>query len=346
MRKLEQEQRIVLGADSGRGNLLAVQADMRVEDYRSEASFTAKLSTCLESARQQGWLNSRSIVVFPEYIGTWLVAAGEGEAVWMAASLQAAMQALILAHPLAFARQFIGAREKGRMEAALFRTKARSMADIYTRAFSSLASQFGVTVVAGSILLPEPQISAGRVEAGKGQAALQNVSAVFQPDGQIHTRLVRKCFPIQDEQPFVASGKLQDLPTFSTPAGRLGVLICADSWFPQAYAQLAAAGIDLLAVPSYLNHAGIWDQPWGGYSGWPEAADVHRADIGVIEEGQAWRRYALGGRLASSGAKAGVNAFLHGLLWDMSADGASLMVKGDQLIESQPQGAALLNLWL
>jgi predicted amidohydrolase len=340
------DQLVVLGSDGGQGNLLAVQADMRAVDYRSAASFADKLSGYLQMAQAQGWLNRRTIAVFPEYIGTWLVAAGEGPAVWEAAGLRQAMQALVLAHPLAFARNFVRAREKGRMEAALFRLKAASMARIYTNVFSDLARQFGVTVVAGSILLPEPTITAGCVEPGQASAPLQNVSAVFQPDGQIHPWLARKCFPIQDEQPFVASARLSELPSFETPAGRLGVLVCADSWFPQAYAQLAASGIELLAVPSYINHAGAWDKPWGGYSGWPEAADVIREDIGGINEGQAWRKYALGGRLASSGARAGVNVFLQGSLWDMGADGASLIVKQNEAMEAQPGQGALLNMWL
>lgn len=346
MDNLKPDQLLVLGTDTGRGNLVAIQADMRAEDYRSEASFIAKLGASLQTAQAQGWLSNRTIAVFPEYVGTWLVAAGESEAVWAAKVLQQAMRALVLAHPLAFARNLIAAREKGRTEAALFRLKARSMAEIYTRAFSGLAKQYGVTIVAGSILLPEPQVAAGQVEPGKGSAALQNVSAVFQPDGQIYPQLVRKCFPIQDELPFVACARLSDLPSFETPAGRLGVLVCADSWYPQAYAQLASARIDLLAVPSYLNHPGAWNKPWGGYSGWPEAQDVNREDIGGINESQAWRKYALSGRLASSGARAGVNVFLHGNLWDMGADGASLIIKGDKILEAQPGSGALLNLWL
>ena len=65
-----------LGMDSGRGNLLGIQAWMETADYASETEFYSRLSGYLDAARHKGWLNPRTIAVFPEYIGTWLVAAG------------------------------------------------------------------------------------------------------------------------------------------------------------------------------------------------------------------------------------------------------------------------------
>ena len=166
-----------LGHDSGRGNLIGVQPFLRAADYRSGESFTRALDTYLRAAREKGWLNSRSIVVFPEYTGTWLVAAGEKDAVTNASTLNAAMLALIRTHPLGFARRWVSAKEKGRIEAALFRLKARAMAGAYTDAFSSLAQAYGVTITAGSILLPGARVVDGRVEVGEEFTPLQNISA-------------------------------------------------------------------------------------------------------------------------------------------------------------------------
>ena len=42
----------------------------------------------------------------------------------------------------------------------------------------------------------------------------------------------------------------RDLPTFDTPLGRIGVLICYDAWFPEAARTLALRGADLLCVPA------------------------------------------------------------------------------------------------
>ena len=55
-----------VGEDSGRGNLLAIQPWMRLDDYVSADTFEEKLAAYLKAARAQGWLNERSIAVFPE----------------------------------------------------------------------------------------------------------------------------------------------------------------------------------------------------------------------------------------------------------------------------------------
>ena len=256
------------------------------------------------------------------------------------------MQALVLAHPLAFARGMLAAREKGRVEASLFRMKARGMAHSYTAVFSRLAKTYGVTVVAGSILLQEAQVAGLGVEPGANDATLQNVTAVFRPDGSPHDKLARKCYPILAEQPFVQPAALDGLPVFDTPAGRLGVLVCADAWYPAPYDRLRRNGVQLLAVPSFIDHAGAWDSPWGGYNGSLAPQDVDPGDIQRLSEGQAWRKYALAGRLSSSGAQAGINVFLQASLWDMTSDGLSLAKKGDETTAVSTRRGALLNQWL
>lgn len=333
------------GTDAQRGNLLGVQPFMLTADYASVDAFRAKLGAYLEVAAHRGWLNERTIVVWPEYLGTWLAAAGEGQAVIQSRTLGAAMRALALRHGLRFARTLLSAREKDRVAASLFRLKGSDMARHYQAVFSSLARQYGVTVVAGSILLPSPHVHDGRVMAGRG--LLYNTCAVFQPDGTAHAAMVRKLVPTTAEQPFVASAPLSDLPTFETPAGRLGVLICADSWYPEPYQRLKAEAVDLIAVPSFITSAGLWDRPWKGYDGAAPPAGVDPRDVGTLTEGQAWRKYALAGRIAQTGAKHGLNVFLRGALWDLGADsGCALAIGGDRVTEAGCAGAALLNLWL
>ena len=64
-------------------------------------------------------------------------------------------------------------------------------------------------------------------------------------------------------------------------------------------------------------------------------------------EGEAWRKYALAGRLAQSGARHGLNVFLRGSLWDMKADsGTAIAVREGEVREAGRAGGALLNLWL
>ena len=333
------------GNNTHRGNLLGIEPYMTTADYASEEAFRAKLDGYLNVAREKGWLGERTLVVLPEYLGTWLAVAGERPAVHAARSLASAMRALALGHILSFALSLFSADERDKVAASLFRVKADHMARLYQSVFSGLARKYAVTIVAGSIVLPSPHVREGAVVTGRGP--LYSVTAVYRPDGLAHPSLVRKAFPITAEQPFITPAPVTDLPIFDTPAGRLGVLICADSWYPAPYECLKAQGVDLLAVPSYVSGHGVWDKPWHGYDGAPAPDDVDPRDVGALTEGQAWRKYALAGRLARSGARYGLNVFLHGALWDLGAEsGCAMLVNGQTVIEAKGGRAALLNLWL
>lgn len=334
-----------IGRDNHRGNLLGIQPFMIPSDYATEDIFSTKLDSYLTIARQKGWLTKGTIVVWPEGLATWLICTGEGQAVYQAPTMSRAMRALVLNHALPFARNLMSAREKDKVTASLLRTKAKAMAHLYQATFSKLSQQYAVTMVAGSIWLPSPHVKEGRIEVGNGP--LYHVSAIYGPDGLAHTCLVRKAFLSPTEMPFIASGSVVDLPVFNTPAGKLGVLICADSWYPAAYEQLRAAGVELIAVQSFVSGSAIWEKPWRGYSGSATPGDVEPSDLGSLTEGQAWRKYALAGRRRQAGAKCGINIFLHGAFWDLDANsGCSMTVSGDEIVEVECGGAALLNLWV
>ena len=336
-----------LGSNRGHGNLLGIEPYMVPQDYASADSFYNKLKMYLLAAQREQWLNEKTIVVFPEYIGSWLVLAGESEKVFQAATFNAATQALVLNNLWRFIKTFLASKEKNKTNAAFFRMKAKQMADIYHDVFSQLAKEFAVTIVSGSIILPAPHISNGGLTLSDGP--LYNVSLVYQPNGEPHPQPILKAFPTTEELDFMSYVSANDIPSFDTPAGRLGVLICADSWFPQGYESLKEHKIELLAVPSF---GGIttttWNDPWNGYNGWETPDDVDNADPHTLTEGQAWIKYALSGRIRSSGAKYGVNVFLRGKLWDHNAGGwpATLVRDGEVFVEEQTDKAAILNLWI
>ena len=333
------------GMDARRGNLLGIQPFMLPDDYRSADTFRAKLDGYLDVAARRGWLGERTLVVFPEYVGTWLVVAGEKSRVVHASTIAAAMRTLVLSHPVRFVRTLPSARAQDAVKYSLFRLKAPVMAGIYHAVFSGLAREYGVTIVAGSIVLPSPGISGGELVIGDGE--LYNVSAVYRPDGSPHEDLVRKVFPIRDELPFTAPASAADLPVFETPAGRLGVLICADSWYPAPYGAIVAQKADFVAVPSYLAPDGIWTQHWRGYDGGPAPDDVDARDIQAIAEGEAWLKYALAGRLPRAGIDHGINVFLRGDLWDLGSDGHTVLVRERAVMEARHvAGAAIVNSWL
>ena len=125
---------VELGSDEGKGNLLGVQPSMGVSDYASESAFHKGIERYLGAARERCWLSTRTVVVFPEHIGTWLAACGATEQVFGAGTIAAATRALCLRNPLGFAWSLLASAEQDRATAALFRMQGAEMAP---RAMSS-----------------------------------------------------------------------------------------------------------------------------------------------------------------------------------------------------------------
>lgn len=306
------------------GHLVGIQPFMEPADYACAARFEGKLRAYLDALQREGCLTERTIVVFPEYIGTWLVLLGEPAGTFRAQTLEGALTWAVLRQPWRFWRAYRTAGAEGWTDpsaVAAFRLKAPEMARTFHETFSKLARAYQITIVAGSIVLPGARIESDSLIVQPSEA-LENVSLLYRPDGKPDPQIVRKAFPIAMELGFTRPGEVTQLPVYKTPLGRLGILICADSWFPQSYEALGQ--IDLLAVPSYLMGDSCWTQPWRGYSGWDAPADVQ---LTSLREGEAWLTYAMGGRLPRYDSTAtGVNVFLRGRFWELGADGRLVSV--------------------
>jgi predicted amidohydrolase len=333
------------GSDSGQGNLLGIQPFMEPTDYASADGFYAKLDGYMATAQRQGWLGPNSIAIFPEYIGTWLVATGEKEALFQATDLAGAMKRMVLSNLPRFLMTLPYAKGRDKIADSLFRMKAKSMARIYQDTFSRLAGDHGVTIVAGSIVLPNPDVKDGMLRVGKG--TLQNASLVFQPNGAPYLDIVIKTYVTRDESSFTGGVSPESLPLFDTPAGRLAVLICADSWYPAPYDALTAGEPALFAVPNNEVPGGTWEKPWGGYDPGPMPDDVDGQDVARLTNREAWLKYALAGRMRRTGAAAGMHVFFRGNMWDLSSSGHTIIVDQAETYEAPHVArAALVNYWL
>ncbi|AOP36087.1 carbon-nitrogen hydrolase [Leptospira tipperaryensis] len=333
------------GEDFAKGNLLGIQPWMLQEDYSSADRFREKIESYLVLAQKRGFLNPKTIVVLPEYLGTWLVVSGEKESVYGADRIQTAMENLVLSNFFSFIWNWVQAKGEDRVSDAIFRMKSKDMLFAYQNAFSTLSKKYSLTIVAGSILLPEPSVEGGIIRIGRGP--LQNGSFVFLPDGKVAENSSLKIYPVDDEKPFVRASSLQDLKTISTPAGKIGILVCADSWYPAVYETFRKQNVNIIVVPSFVSSNGAMDEVWKGYNGSENPSDIQKGDIGTIREGEAWLKYALAGRISKSGASFGMNVFLRGELWDLGSDGETIFLS-DSHAKTQPRihGASIVNLWL
>jgi predicted amidohydrolase len=340
--------RIQLAVDQGtpadHGNLLGIQPELFPTDYQSPERLHRKLAAYLQQARDQGLLNEKTVVVLPEHIGTWLMVSGEKNELYQAASLKEAMNWLAVSNPLPFLRALITAKGDNRLNDAHLRMKARSMAEQYQRLFGGLAKEFGVTLVAGSIVLPEPVIEDSNLRIGSG--ALYNTTLVFGSDGLPIGQPQRQLYPAFDKRDFIQASADQAVQVVDTPAGRLGVLIGSDSWYPDNYRKLNAQGAQLVAVPAFVMGRGAWDKPWRGYKNLSTPSEVSLKPE-EVSEGEAWRRLTLTSRAPSSLASAGVSVFLRGQFWDQGSAGQSFInSNGEHFADGDARGARLLNIWL
>lgn len=335
------------GQPADRGNLLGIQPELFPSDYSSTKRLHRKLAAYLQQAREHGLINDKTIVVLPEHVGTWLFAMDEKSQFYQATTIEEAMNWLAFSNPLLFLDALLHARGESRLDDAHLRMKARSMAQDYQNVFGGLAREFGVTLVAGSIVLPSPEVQDGQLHVGNG--ALYNSSVVFGRDGLPIGQPQRQLFPSWYQRGYIRSGKDAPLNVIETPAGRLATLIGIDSWYSDNYVRLNAAGAELIAIPAFVAGNGSWSQPWRN--------DKHEGlDLGPnpLSEGEAWRRLTL---TPISKAKAGISVFMRGQFWDQGSAGHSFASRGGQSVAEQSvsaapkgakpgHGARLINLWL
>jgi predicted amidohydrolase len=326
------------------GNFVAIQPYMLPVDYQTENSFFNKLDFYFNEAKQKNWLSEKTIVVLPEYLGTWLAVAEEKQSVYQSKTIQNGLTTIVSSNIFSFANAFLHVKAKDKVKDAAFRMNADKMAEIYSSTFTRLAKKYQVYVVGGSIILPKPTVENNKINIDNGN--LYNVSFLFLPNGNIDEKVVVKAYPTADELNYISAGKLADIPIFETPAGKLGIAICADSWFPDIYEHFEKKAANLITIPSFLIPDDIMEKPWNGYTGSSFPDDVVLSDVKNITEKQAWEKYALLGRYKNHGFRAGINVFMRGKLWDLGSDGCTFSFLEDSSFVSNRDNVSLITcLW-
>lgn len=89
-------------------------------------------------------------------------------------------------------------------------------------------------------------ICGGIAELDEDGIRLFNTSVLVGPNGYIGR--YRKLHLWNTEKYFFEPGD-EGLPVFHTPIGKIGMLICYDMWFPEAFRTLALKGADLVCCP-------------------------------------------------------------------------------------------------
>lgn len=314
-------------------NVVGIQPYMVPHDYLSKQHFYEKLKTYFEAAKQEGYFTKNTVVLLPEYLGTWLVINEEKSSIAEAETITGAMALMVLSNPIQFSRAYFHHQNESDVVAAsIFRMKSQAMATIYSEVFKELAKIYQVTINAGSIVLPGPLVVNSQIKVYPSQP-LYNTSFIFHPAGNIDSHIIRKSFPISSEMPFITAYPIEELPVFDLPIGKTAVLVCADSWYPESYDQINQLNADVVLVNSYCAGNNTMTADWKGYDGIRMPIDVDSTDVKKLKERDAWVKYALPGRITKTKAAIGVNVFLRGELWDLGTDGQPFFIKDGQLLE-------------
>lgn len=116
---------------------------------------------------------------------------------------------------------------------------AQTLPGTAEKALAQMASEHGIWLVTGSMYERSPD---GNV---------YNTASVIDPNGIVIGRY-RKMFAFQPYEVGVSSGN--EFFMFDVPgAGRFGMTICYDTWFPEVVRTLAAQGAEVILRPTLTN---------------------------------------------------------------------------------------------
>lgn len=337
---------VEVGVDEGAGNVLGLQAWMDPTAWSSADAFDQRLRGLLDTALDHDLLRPDTVVVLPEHLATWLVVVDEPYNVIAAPTVDKALRRMIPRHLGRFLSLRSDAPAEDANQYALFALKAEEVAATWVEVTTSLATDYEITLVAGSALLPGPELIDGELTVAPGEP-LRNVAFVVGPNGALLPELTFEAYPDGDELDVVEPGAAASLEATDTPLGSVAILLGDDAWYPTAWAAMAFGAPRVAVGSHYTSPDGAWSEPWEGYTGFEAPADVDPDDVRQLSLSEAELRYGLPGRLTQEGLSHGVSVPLRGHIWDLGSDGAAVLVHQGQVTTGPlVDGPVLANLWL
>ncbi|KAH7552502.1 hypothetical protein BM1_08453 [Bipolaris maydis] len=132
----------------------------------------------------------------------------------------------------------------------------------YVKKYQKLAKECGIWVPKG--IVPGTIVESHK-ENEKEQDRLLNVCYFIDHQGNIAGKYIKKNLWGPEREHLTGSGR--DLhEVFDTPVGKVGLLICWDLAFPEAFRELIAQGAKIIIIPTFwtlndCNEAGLQQNP-------------------------------------------------------------------------------------
>ncbi|HQV77236.1 MAG TPA: nitrilase-related carbon-nitrogen hydrolase [Chitinophagales bacterium] len=345
-----------IGQNTGKGNLIALSPFLHPYDFSSQEAFYNMWHYYLSFAQRNGMFNDSTVVVLPENIGSGLAIVHEKESILKDTSVDNAMRTVVLSNIGKFGFSYLFSSGETKSKEAILRMKASEMLNVYQYTFSKLAKQFKITIVAGTIILPEPSVVDGLIVL-KRNGKLYATSVVYYPDGEIDKKLTLNLFSMDENQKYDTEQAKHTIPIYTTKAGKFSILIGNAAWNPQNYASLQANRVDIVVTPDMQLEKDANTKNWKGYEQALIPSDVDKSDIATISRYDAQLKYGMLRRVRDANIKTGINVFLKGEFWNQTING-NTMISTSQWINglttfafhegknTTQQSGSLINVWL
>jgi len=235
-----------------RGQLVAVQMKLEINDFYSQENFETKINSLMEEVANEANPELPTLVVFPEDVGLMLIVQDNQETLDTVETIEEAIKKMTMKHflPLVWYR----VRYNISWVPALYYYRNKVIAQAYFDTFSGLARKHQVYIVAGSVPLPHYKITDGQVLYQEGATGPQiyNTSYLFDIDGKVigYQDKVHLLELEQEEGLHLTPGILEDIEIFDTKIGRLGIAVCLDSFQEDIIDRLREQKADILIQPS------------------------------------------------------------------------------------------------
>jgi predicted amidohydrolase len=125
-------------------------------------------------------------------------------------------------------------------------TKSYDDSALYLSKYQDLAKELSICIVPGTLLERHGE-------------ALHNVAYFISSTGEILGRYQKKNL-WHPERRHLVSSAAEPHVAFDTPLGRVGLLVCWDLAFPEAFRELISDGAELIVVPSFWTMKDVTDE--------------------------------------------------------------------------------------
>jgi predicted amidohydrolase len=115
--------------------------------------------------------------------------------------------------------------------------------ETYLKKYQDLAKECNINIVPGTIL--------ELLDQGTDNERLLNVAYFIDNNGAILGRYVKKNLWGPIERHHLVSSSMDSHDAFDTPIGKVGMLICWDLGFPEAFRELISQGAKIIIIPTF-----------------------------------------------------------------------------------------------